>query len=116
MMNANDLKKGLAQFFGTCHYYLVPIHPFKFTDGVKFLAENAGCYWLLDAIASYHRKEPFQIWNLNVDLDKHTAVLTMKEDTNEPVLVEQEFSYTDFPLENISLWLIEGILLLPNEY
>ncbi len=42
----------LNQFTGTeCYYaYLVGL---KLTDGVKFMADKAGAYWLLDIIASY---------------------------------------------------------------
>lgn len=86
----------------------------KYTDGVQFLAEKAGAYWLLDVIASYRRPEHFQIWTLDVKGKK--GVVEMKEDTNEPVLVRQEIEYTDFPLDTIQLYLIDGVLILPSEY
>ena len=106
----------LDRFCCTEKYYFMPTAPWmKYTDGVKYLATNADAYWLLTAIASYQRKEPFQVWRLEVNEDK-TAVLTMREDTGEPVLVEQEIKYTDFPLKEIKLWLINGVLILPSEY
>ena len=36
----------LAQFTGTELYYRIA-PKFLITDGVKYPAENAGCYWLL---------------------------------------------------------------------
>ncbi len=107
-------KYELQQFSGTEHYYRhwLGIH---FTDGVKYMAERAGAYWLIDAIGSYRRKEAFQIWELKVDAGKR-AVLTMVEDSDEPVLVRQEIPFTDFPMQSIKLYLIDGILLLPSEY
>ena len=42
----------LAQFTGTERYYRIA-PKFLITDGVKFLAENAGCYWLLDVAVSH---------------------------------------------------------------
>ena len=42
----------LAHFIGTEHYYrLTPSA--VLTDGTKYLAEGAGAFWLMDAVASY---------------------------------------------------------------
>ena len=41
---------------------------------------------------------------------------TMQEDSDQPVLVRQEIEYSDFPLDKIELWLIDGVLLLKSEY
>ena len=86
-----------------------------FTDGVKYMAEVSGSYWLIDVVASYRRKEPFQIWELKVKPDK-SCVVTMREDTGQPTKVRQEIPYTDFPLESIKLYLIDNVLLLTSEY
>lgn len=109
----------LNQFIGTEHYYKHWLG-FNYTDGVKYLAEKAKAYWLLDLIGSYQsgkkgRKEPFQIWTLEVNED-NSAVAYMKEDSNSPILVKQEIPLTDFPLKTIQLYLIDGVLLLPSEY
>jgi hypothetical protein len=42
----------LAQFTGTEHYYRLN-RRCLITDGAKYLADEAGAYWLLDAGASY---------------------------------------------------------------
>lgn len=104
----------LGQFHGTENHYEHWAGRILFTDGVHYVAEKAGAYWLIDAIVSYRRKEPFQIWELNKHEGK--AVLTMREDTNEPVLVQQKFRYIDFPLDSIRLYLVGGVLMLPSEY
>lgn len=107
--------ESLQQFTGTENWYK---HAFggSYTDGVKYLAENAGAYWLLDAIFSYARKEPFQVWNLTLSpCGGSDAVLTMKEDSGAPEVVKQLIEYTDFPF-NVELWLIDGVLILPSEY
>jgi len=84
---------------------------------------------LLDAIASYQRTEPFQVWILTVtEKDgRRSAILTMQEDSGTPNLVTQEFDYTDFPLENIMFYVEPGchgsehhytgcmVLMLPSE-
>ena len=115
MLTAQKIQNGLAQCYGTENYWKNEgILNFQYTDGVHTMWEMCEAYWLLIAISSYRRQEPFQVWSLVVDGSK--AVLTMKEDSNSPVLVKQEIPYTDFPLEKMELWLIDGILILPSEY
>jgi hypothetical protein len=109
----------LDQFIGTQQWWAHWTKRITFTDGVKYLAETAGAFWLVDAIASWQieRKEHFQLWELHVNRDETPmAVLTMREDCDQPELIRQEISYTDFPLEKIKLYLIDGVLLLPSEY
>jgi hypothetical protein len=90
------------------------------------LAEKAGAVWLIDAIASHQPKvlrnkmlQEFQLWTLKVK-DK-TAVLTCQEDTGTKNIVKQEIEYTDFPLEEITLYVEpmgngQFCLLLPSEH
>ncbi len=114
MLSVEEIKNGLNQFHGTENYWKNNLLTFRYTDGVKFLHESCEAYWLLQAISSYKRKEHFQAWKLKVK--DHSAILTMREDTGEPVKVRQEIIFTDFPLPEITLWLIDGILILPSEY
>nr|WP_193565342.1 DUF6876 family protein [Microcystis aeruginosa] len=34
--------ENLSEFTGTENYYTNPLYPFKYTDGIKYLAENGG--------------------------------------------------------------------------
>lgn len=45
----------------------------------------------------------------------NSAVLTCERDTDEP-MITQEIPFTDFPLAEITLYLCDGVLLLPSEY
>lgn len=107
MLDKREILDGLAQCYGTEGYHYNKLHGknFVYTDGIKFLLEACDAYWLLDAIFSYKKTEEFQVWKLEVMKDK-TAVLTMKEDTNAPVLVNQKIHYTTFPLEEIEIWAV----------
>jgi len=114
---AEQLRSELSAFTGTEQYFKHWLG-FRFTDGVKYLAEKSDCFWLLDAIGSYQHKVrnvSFQLWTLRVNEDS-SAILEMKEDTNEPVIVKQEIPYTDFPMKELKLYYIDGVLLLPSEY
>ncbi len=115
------LEADLAQFCGTEKWWKHWTGRITFTDGVKFLAEKAGAFWLIDLIASHQtarlRQEEFQIWILKVDRGKTPmAVATCQADTDAPILVRQEIDYTDFPLPSIKLWLVDRVLMLPHEY
>ena len=124
-----EIQINIAQSRGTEKYIKSSIWPhLVFTDGINQLRQDADCFWLVDAIASHQREEEFQVWRLEVDKEKKTAVLTMKEDTGQPELVRQEIPYTDFPLESIEFYVaVDGygtaenwteclVLMLKNEY
>jgi hypothetical protein len=88
----------LAQFTGTEQYHRFWLGINLLTDGVHYLAEEARCYWLLDAIGSYQpelakhhdqRLREMQFWRLTVNADK-SAVLTCAADSGEPPVVTQQ--------------------------
>jgi len=115
MKTREEIERALAQCYGTEGYYKnTGVLSFMYTDGVKMMWEMCEAYWLLIAISSYRRKEEFQVWTLKVE--DNTAVLTMKEDSDRPDLVSQKIPYTDFPLSEITMFLIDGVLILTTEY
>lgn len=132
MLTVEQLKSQLNHFTGTDRYYK-HLLGFQYTDGIKFLADNAEAYWLLDAIASYQptllqnqRLRDFQLWLLVVGNEHefikpkegNKTVLTCWEDTPSPGVkpaVSQQIEYKDFPLPVITLYLENRVLLLPSE-
>ncbi len=110
----------LAQFTGTEHYYRLN-RKCVITDGVKYLAETAGAYWLLDAAVSYLLELDTVDWFVLLRLVVHegTALLTL-EDGNGGELARQQIPYTDFPeLEQVLYACWDGthwVLMLPGEY
>jgi len=96
------------------------------SDGVKYLAEAAECYWLMDAIASYHADcmkdemlRDIQIWTLTVH-SRGQATLLCLRDTDD-IAFRQEYTATDFPLDSIKLYCapagdgIHYVIMLPSE-
>lgn len=109
--------ENLSNFTGTKNYYRNKNYLFEYTDGIKYLAENGGAYWLLDAIASWQKEldsSRIQFWRLKVNSDK-SAVLTCERDSDD-IVCEQKIPFTDFPLSEVMLYLCDGVLLLPSEY
>jgi hypothetical protein len=133
MLNAEELTRNLAGFYGTDQYHKLTIFPgFVGTDGVAYLAKNAECFWLVDEIAIANKTVPairnnealqgMQFWQLNVTGRK--AVLVCNEDEGKPVY-EKEIEYTDFPLPEIKIWVAAAgdpdgktfkVMMLPSEY
>lgn len=127
-LSLNDL----AQFTGDLERYRHPLNPkVIYTPGVQYLAEQAGAYWLIDAIASYFgapvmneamRKDDrirhMQFWKLVVT--DNSALLTAEADAGVPPFISQEIAFTDFPLPEIQIWAaFDGrawTLYLPSEH
>ena len=128
METVATITQNMTQAIGTTQYIKHFTGLLVFTDGVNQLRQDADAFWLVDAIASYqieHKDKEFQIWELAVDTEKKTAVLTMKEDSDKPKLVKKEIAFTDFPLSNVKIYVqlgsIDGVnpvlvLMLTSEY
>jgi hypothetical protein len=119
----------LANFTGTEHWYRHGLtRTVAFTDGVKYVADQVGAYWLVDIIAIAQRltgavaTEKFQLWQLAVH-DDHSATVTC-EDGDGREVYRQDIAWTDFPAEGIKFYCcqdgtsddITRVILLPSEY
>ena len=116
-----DLLDQLAQFTGTERYYR--LYPkVVLTDGTKYLADAAGCYWLMDLYASH-------LASVDPELESFTCLKLSKkgsgaeieiEDGNTHALAKQHVEYTDFPLDTFvfyAVWAGEfWVSMLTSEY
>jgi hypothetical protein len=124
----------LAHFTGSEQFYRHPIfRKVVYTEGVQYLAEKAGAYWLVDAIASHlalmggerpgqslaEASDGMLFWKLEKRPDS-SCTLSARKDCGLPALVEQEIEYTDFPLDFVEIWTgFDGsywTLYLPSEH
>jgi len=107
----------LEQFTGTEFWYKHALSGYTYTDGIKYLAEKAQAYWLLDKILITTRaKKKLQewgSWTLCCYAD-NTASLQC-EDGNGNKLYVAKIDYTDFPLKIVTLWFTNNTLFLPSE-
>jgi len=119
MKNEQELLSELKQFTGTTQWFYHPLFPkYRYTDGIRFLAKEAECYWLLEYIFSNQiikeiSKQEFQVWRIFV---KDDAAIIKVEDGNKNVVKEFNIPFTIFPISEFSVWFIDGVLLLPSEY
>ena len=120
MKSEGEILEVMSMMTGTENYHKfsdIPSYPVA-TDGVITLAEMADCYWLLEIIGSYQSNRnldsAFQVWKMEVDRENNSAVVYGCNDME--VIVKQDIPLTDFPLSEIKIFLIDGIILLPSEY
>ena len=115
MIEKQITEMDLAQFTGTLNYYKHWSKRLLYTDGIQFLAERAGAYWLIDLVASYQPlKADRQYWTLKKD-DRGYCVIC--KDRDDDLLIKQKFEYTDFPeyLMPFDLYFQNEVLYLPSE-
>lgn len=110
----------LSQFTGTEQWYRHGLNRnILFTDGAKYVADQGGAYWLLDEIALAQRfekklaKQPFQVWKLTKHADANATLQC--EDGDHNVVFTKQIPFTDFPVDEISLWFENNTIYLPGE-
>jgi len=108
MKTIAEIRNFISQCYGSDRPYIK--HSLSkrlvFTDSVRVIREMADCFWLVDVVASYQSKlmqQPFQVWKFNCNTKLHLGTVTC-EDGNGNELVRQEIEYTDFPLDELTLW------------
>lgn len=89
---------------------------YHYSAGVKYLADHAGAYWLLDLIFSRQRKAKkdarFRA-NQRWELDVPNSTLTCHGENASFTLYP---SVLDFPLPTVTLLLDDDMLMLPSEH
>ena len=103
-----------------------------YTEGVQFLAERGGAYWLIDEIAIHLGSSEFReaaardqriglmhFWKLAAHADQSAELTARADSPNEPFIREQ-IPFTDFPLDEVDVWAANDaenwVLLLSSEY
>lgn len=98
------------------------------TDGVKLLAHNAECWWLVDLVISHqwgvrrrHGVQMFQSWTLTRN-KRGSGAVAKCTDGNGLVLAQQRIPYTDFPLQSVDIYVVGDLtdfnqtIMLSSEY
>ena len=122
----------LNGFTATAYYYRLPfVKGFVYTDGVAYLAENAGAYWLIELIAfeilpKVVKKSPDWFYSVKLAVNADSkAILTVDDGNGNKPIVTREIDYADFPQVNDFKLFLEKTsvsdgeaycLLLPSEH
>lgn len=116
MITSQELQLNLAQFTGTLNWYKNPLLSYRYTDGVKYFAEYAECYWLLQEInALWKRRGNESFFDITVKSKEHTADIVVEDGNGNPLLT-RKIPFTDLPEGDWKFYLTDHILMLPSEY
>lgn len=120
-MTTNITSAALSQFYGSEEWYFNRLfRNINYTQGVKYLSDN-GAAWLITDILSVLssekkvKAEEFVCIILEVDVEKHTGVMTIT-DGDEKKVYERKYEYTDFPLPLMKFFAVDKRLMLTSEY
>jgi hypothetical protein len=110
----------LSQFTGTAQYWRVA-RQFVITDGVKYLAETAACFWLIDAAISHLLEIGTADWFVLVRTEvSGSSAVMIYEDGNGAEYARQAIPYTDLQLPSVNLYAAwdseRWVIMLPSEY
>jgi hypothetical protein len=121
----NEIKEGLQHFHGTEMFYQIPLIGTRFTDGLKYLANVAECFWLITDVSVIakslmHRSEFITIDFKRLTKEKQDFTGYEAEisysDGNDTILEKHKYRATDFPLDELRLFFVNNTLMLPSEY
>lgn len=121
----NEIKEGLQHFHGTEMFYQIPLLRTRFTDGLKYLANVADCFWLITDISVIAKSLINRSEFITIDfkrLSEEKQDFTGYEaeiiytDGNDNILEKHGYRATDFPLDELRLFFVNDTLMLPSEY
>ena len=121
-LSYQELQNHLEQHIMSERYYRVnPFTPIVITDGVKYFADTCQCYWLLDDITINLFRKHQELGCLFIDIEvnkRHTVHITVRQDEGMPVVYDKKIKDLCgiIPVGKYSIWLMNNVLLLPNEY
>ncbi|MFS4418847.1 DUF6876 family protein [Maribacter sp. 2307ULW6-5] len=120
-----EIRERLQCFTGTQMYHYIPILGTRFTDGLKYLSDVAGCHWLITdtsvmAKGLKHRSKWVTIDFKRLSEEKQDftgyEARIVYSDGNDNILETQWYRATDFPLDELRLFFVNDTLMLPSEY
>jgi len=126
-MNSQNkhLIEQLQGFCGSTTCYKIPLVKTHYTEGIKYLADHVQCHWLITDTAvvckSLRNKSSFILvlfkrYSKRVQEQTHKEAKITYANGKGTILFEQEYEYTDFPLDELRLFYTDDRLMLPNEY
>ncbi|MBP0904265.1 DUF6876 family protein [Mariniflexile gromovii] len=119
------LQESLQQFCGSTRFFQLPLIQTRFTDGVHYLAEKAGCFWLVTDASVIAKSLMDKSYFVTIDFKRLSkaeqeeqgceAIITYG-DGNDTILETHRYNVTDFPLDALRLFFVNNTLMLPSEY
>ena len=121
----NEILRGLQHFHGSEMLYHIPLTDSRYTEGIKYLANVAECYWLITdasimakSLMKQSRFITIDFKRLSQEKQDYTAyeAEVIYGDGNDNILQSHRYRVTDFPLKELRLFYVNNTLMLPSEY
>lgn len=125
MESAITINENLQHFHGSEVFYHIPLIRTHYTEGIHYLAQAADCFWLVTDASVIARSLMGKSRFITVDFKMHNerereeigyAASITYTDGNGLTFEVQRYHLTDFPLEKLRLFFVNGTLMLPSEY
>ena len=125
METSMTITENLQHFHGSEVLYRIPLIRTLYTEGIQYLAQAADCFWLVTDCSVIGRSLMGKSSFISIDFKMHDerekeetgyAASITYGDGNGSVFEVQRYHVTDFPLEKLRLYFVNGTLLLPSEY
>lgn len=124
-VQVNEIREGLQHFHGSEMIYKIALTQTRYTEGIKYLADAAECYWLITDASIIAKCLMDRSSFITVDfkrLSEEKQVYSGYEaeiiygDGNDNILESCRYRVTDFPLDELRLYFVNNTLMLPSEY
>jgi hypothetical protein len=121
----NEIKEGLQHFHGSEMFYKIPLIGTRFTNGLKYLANVAECFWLITDASVSAKSLMNRSYFITIDFkrlsaeereEKQCEAIITYSDGNDNVFETHKYNVTDFPLDELRLFFVDNTLMLPSEY
>jgi len=121
----NEIKEGLQHFHGSEMLYQIPLIRTRFTNGLKYLANVAECFWLITDVSVIAKSLLNRSHFITIDfkrLSEEEQDYTGYEaeiiysDGNGNIFEIHRYNFTDFPLDELRLYFVDNTLMLTSEY
>lgn len=124
-ISPHELRNNLETFTGTETFYNIPLLKTWFTDGIKYLADAANCFWLVTDVSVIAKSLMNRSRFITIDFKKlseekqdcigYEAIIEYSNG-NGRILETHKYHSTDFPLKKLRLFFTEDTLYLPSEH
>jgi hypothetical protein len=123
-MDEYRFKRALRDIRRTKTYqkYLYPgKSPILISDGCKFLLDNCDSSFLFDTIIKAQELKilkgvNFKIFRLNHLRNNMSWQITCSSDCDMKPILIKSIPFCNFPLPEITIWVIQNVALLPQEH
>ncbi len=124
-ISSHKLMNNLETFSGTEMFHSIPLLNTRFTDGIKYLANAANCFWLVTDLSVIAKSLTNRSRFITIDFKKlseemqdaigYEAIIEYGNG-NGRILETHKYHSTEFPLKKLRLFFTEDTLYLPNEH